>query len=175
MIPMKFVTVVAGALLILLGIFGYLGGGESGPSPEAAEISSESQDDSNAGGETAKSADAKSDSVAKSDKKGSSITALIPAGFGLLILICGFVAFNENLRKHAMHGALGIALLGLIAGIARLATKVGPMITGEIGFERPTIFVCLMSLICLIFLVLGIQSFVAARRAQSAESAADTN
>ncbi len=37
-----------------------------------------------------------------------SVTALIPAFFGLPILLCGLLALKESLRMHAMHG---VALL----------------------------------------------------------------
>ena len=51
----------------------------------------------------------------------ASLTAMIPAAFGLLLLILGFVAKSrENLRKHLMHAAVLAGLLGFIIPTARL-------------------------------------------------------
>src|SRR2546423_776405 len=49
----------------------------------------------------------------------ASMTALIPGLFGVLLMICGIVAFNPDLRKHAMHAAAMISLLGVIGAIVR--------------------------------------------------------
>ena len=49
----------------------------------------------------------------------ASPTALIPAVVGILIGICGVVALRESLRKHAMHGAVLVGLLGCLAGAGR--------------------------------------------------------
>jgi len=44
---------------------------------------------------------------------GASKTALIPSFFGVVFIILGGLAVaNLNLRKHLMHGAAGLALLG---------------------------------------------------------------
>ena len=42
----------------------------------------------------------------------SSSTALIPAIFGVLLLVLGFLARSEAARKHAMHAAATVALVG---------------------------------------------------------------
>ena len=42
----------------------------------------------------------------------SSPTALIPAIFGVLLLVLGFLARSEATRKHAMHAAATVALVG---------------------------------------------------------------
>ena len=50
--------------------------------------------------------------LAEPDEAGAkSITAMIPAFFGVPILLLGFVATKAALRKHAMHGAV---LLGFV-------------------------------------------------------------
>ncbi len=40
-----------------------------------------------------------------------SVTALIPAIFGVLLVVFGAIAQKEHLRKHAMHGAAVVGLL----------------------------------------------------------------
>lgn len=50
-----------------------------------------------------------------------SVTALIPAFFGIAILLCGFgSALNDGLRKHLMHFSAIVALLGALASGGRL-------------------------------------------------------
>jgi hypothetical protein len=90
----------------------------------------------------------------------ASITALIPAFFGLVIALLGAVAkSNESLRKHLMHGALLIALIGLIVPAYRLLSM-----GSAISLTPAVVSQAAMALLCLMFLVLGIQSFVNARR-----------
>jgi len=49
-----------------------------------------------------------------------SLTALIPAIAGGLLLICGLLAMNPAIRMHAMHGAAMVGLLGFLAPLGRL-------------------------------------------------------
>jgi hypothetical protein len=90
----------------------------------------------------------------------ASVTALIPAFFGLVIALLGaFAKSNESLRKHLMHGALLVALIGFIVPAYRLLSM-----GGAISLTPAVVSQAAMALLCLMFLVLGIQSFVNARR-----------
>ena len=94
----------------------------------------------------------------------ASLTALIPALFGLLLVIFGFAAkAKENLRKHIMHAAVLVGLLGFLA-TASSFLKVGALLGGTA--ERPSAVVAqlAMSIVCLAFVVLCVRSFIAARR-----------
>ncbi len=93
-----------------------------------------------------------------------SITALIPAFLGLPMLILGWVAQNEKYLKHAMHGAAVLALLGLGGTVGGLI-KFFRMIGGE-QFERGSAITvqAIMALLCLIFLIFAVRSFIDARR-----------
>lgn len=102
-------------------------------------------------------------------KKGPSPTLFIPAIFGGLLLLCGSIALKDNLRKHAMHAAAAIALLGgLVAGgrgASALLKAPDP--------EKPmnvlaVISVWSMAILCLVFVGLCVQSFMAAARARRA-------
>ncbi len=93
-------------------------------------------------------------------------TALIPAGFGLLLILLGALARKESLRKHAMHLAAAVGLLGAIgAGIMLLM----PLIEGT-GIARPVAYACtaVMCALCLAFVGLCVNSFVQARRRRAA-------
>ncbi len=106
-------------------------------------------------------------SVAEGVKKGPSPTLFIPAIFGGLLMLCGAIAMKDHLRKHAMHAAAAIALIGgLVAGgrgASALLKAPDP--------EKPvnmlaTISVWSMSILCLVFVGLCVQSFMAAARAR---------
>lgn len=87
-------------------------------------------------------------------------TALIPAGIGALILICGVIAsLNEALRKHLMHAAVVIALLGFIATAVRLIMKASELNLAVLS-QLAT------SIVCLVFVILAIKSFTEARRSR---------
>ena len=96
-----------------------------------------------------------------------SVTALIPTFFGLPLLILGLLArAREGWRKHAMHAAAAIALLGLlgtITGIPKLLTLLGG---GEVARPTAAVVQSVMALLCAIFVVLAVRSFIAARRAR---------
>ena len=49
----------------------------------------------------------------------TSITAMIPAFFGAAFLVCAMVARKEAARKHAMHAAVALGLIGAIAALVR--------------------------------------------------------
>ena len=93
-----------------------------------------------------------------------SITALIPAFLGVPILFLGFFSINEKYLKHSMHAAAVLMLLGFGGTVSGLI-KFFRMLGGEI-FERPSAITiqAIMAVICLIFLVLAIKSFIDARR-----------
>lgn len=92
-----------------------------------------------------------------------SITALIPAFFGIVILTLGLLAKKEKLRKHVMHVALLIALLGLIGSFSGIPKSISLMAGNEITRPSAAIAQALMAIICLVYLILGIQSFIKAR------------
>jgi hypothetical protein len=90
----------------------------------------------------------------------ASLTALIPAAFGFVLEICGFVAKSkEPLRKHLMHVAVVVALLGFIMTAARLLMKISTFSLGAAAVSQIS-----MAVVCLIFVILAIRSFAAARR-----------
>ncbi len=94
-------------------------------------------------------------------------TALIPAAFGFLLIAFGIMARNEKLRKHAMHGAAVVGLLGFIGTVPGFWQGI-MMLTGQ-TVERPeaTIAKSVMALLCLAFVVMTVKSFIAARKARA--------
>ena len=98
-------------------------------------------------------------------------TALIPAGFGALLLLLGFGALvKPNARKHFMHAAAAVALLGAIGGFGMFAVRLG----GGAGLTLATGSMLTMGVLCAVLVVLCVRSFTAARRAREAGGGATT-
>jgi hypothetical protein len=92
----------------------------------------------------------------------TSITAMIPAFFGAALVICALIARKEPARKHAMHAAVAIALIGALAALGR---GVPAALAG--GASRPAVISQLaMGVLMLVYVALGVQSFIAARKAR---------
>lgn len=95
-------------------------------------------------------------------------TALIPCFFGVLIGASGLLALAKpDLRKHAMHAAAGVALIGL-AGTGRAATAIGTVFDGTAKRPEAVVAQTAMAVLCVVFLALCIKSFIDARRARNA-------
>ncbi len=96
----------------------------------------------------------------------SSVTALIPAAFGVVLLMLGLVAKRPAATKHAMHAAATVALLGLLGTARGLADVVTLLGGGTV--ERPLAVgaMAAMALTLATFLWLCVQSFRAARKAR---------
>jgi hypothetical protein len=94
---------------------------------------------------------------------GASLTALIPAMVGAVFLILALVARSPEARKHVMHAAVAIALLAVIGGLPRIMTAVN---AGDI--RRPAVMAQIaMAAILAIYVLLGVKSFIDARRART--------
>ena len=95
---------------------------------------------------------------------GVSRTALIPAVLGAALLGLGHLAKTERWRRHAMHAAMIVALVG-IAGSARGLMQLPAVLSGETVSRPAAVYAQSMTAVALlILLIAGIRSFVAARR-----------
>jgi hypothetical protein len=103
---------------------------------------------------------------------GASATALIPAGFGVLFMILGLIARNQARRKHAMHGAAVLALVGLAATFTGALKAFTLMGGGTVERPQAVIAQGVMALLCLVFLIFAIRSFIQARRTPKGASQA---
>lgn len=100
----------------------------------------------------------------------ASITALIPAFFGLPIGLLGGVALQagEKVRAHTMHAAVVIALLGLLGSAGGVPGAIKLVTGGDVSRPPAVVAKAIMALFCLIFIALSVKSFIAARRKRSA-------
>jgi hypothetical protein len=98
----------------------------------------------------------------------ASLTALIPLAFGLLLAVCGALARREALRKHAMHAAAVLGLLGFLGPLRVLPQMLALLRGGAVAHRAAVLDQLAMMVLCGIFLALCIRSFVTARRARAA-------
>jgi uncharacterized membrane protein YeaQ/YmgE (transglycosylase-associated protein family) len=126
---MPFLSVIFGAALIALGLWGYLTG------------------------------------------ESKSVTALIPAFFGAVLVLAGFVAMVERFLKHAMHLAALVGLVGCALAAWRFALKAAEKLDLN---DRKTASLGGMTILCGLFVVLCIGSFIQARRRRRAAAQAQS-
>jgi hypothetical protein len=108
--------------------------------------------------------------------------ALIPVVLGVLLILLGLVANTEDVKRRmvAMHIAVTVGLLGFLGTIPGLIAMVGFVIgthqeTANERIEVGTLSVHKLaaevqsatSILCLIFVLLCVRSFIAARRARA--------
>jgi hypothetical protein len=97
----------------------------------------------------------------------ASWTALIPAILGAVILASGLIALRK--QKIGIHLALIVAVLGVL-GTSMNVMQLGELIAGDA--ERPVaVITSLITFALLIaYVVLGVRSFMAARRWNAAQA-----
>jgi hypothetical protein len=90
-------------------------------------------------------------------------TALIPAYFGIAMVILGMLGRSAARLKLAMHLAVVVAVLGFAGSFPGVIA----LLSGTA--ERPAAAVAqaIMALLTGIFIVLAVKSFIDARRARS--------
>jgi multisubunit Na+/H+ antiporter MnhF subunit len=96
-------------------------------------------------------------------------TALIPAYIGIVLAICGFFAHTPETKRRMlfMHIAVTIGLLGFL-GTAKSIVDFIEMANGR-QFPHPSAVEekAAMAVLLLVFVVMCVRSFIAARRARS--------
>lgn len=94
-----------------------------------------------------------------------SMTAAMPAFLGAIFAVLAVVGFSPSRRKHAMHG---VAVLALLGAVGSLYPVVKTLVKGDdLVINSPKTLTSLgSSILCLILLVLCVQSFIAARKAR---------
>lgn len=140
---MSKVAIAIGLLLIVVGVAGYL-------TPNTVVVSEGDTD-----GEVVEAK--------------RSFTALIPAAFGIPILLCGiWGTTSPNSSKNAMHIAVTLGLLGALAATGRGIVSLLKFINGDEFNQRAFVFLILMGVLCWIFVIACVMSFINARKAQDA-------
>ena len=106
----------------------------------------------------------------------TSPTALIPAGIGGILAVCGLLAFKESRRKHAMHVAMLLAVVGIAGTVTALPGVWSAYEVVFQGAEPPTtedgepfrgpavLARSATAVVCILLLVFGIRSVITARK-----------
>ena len=93
----------------------------------------------------------------------SSVTALIPAFFGVLVLVAGLLALDEKKRRLAMHAASALGLLGFLGTFSGLVKFFTLISGGEVARPAAVVSQTIMAVLSLIFFLLCLRSFIAVR------------
>jgi hypothetical protein len=106
--------------------------------------------------------------VSWSTSESKSPTALIPAYFGAAFVIGGLVAQKDSLRKHAMHFAAAIGVIGFLGGAVMGFPKIPAWFAGDldaVGVNKVK-SQTILALTCLVYVLLCVKSFIDARTAR---------
>lgn len=98
-------------------------------------------------------------------------TALIPAYAGLVLIVLGILARKDSFRKHAMHAAVMVGLLGFLGNLTALPACFTLITGGSIEHPAAPIARGIKALSCAIYVGLCVRSFIQARKARLAQHA----
>lgn len=103
---------------------------------------------------------------------GTHLTALIPCAFGTVLGIAGVLALSNDPKQRMlwMHVAVTVALLGFLGSFSRAIDEYiqahGEPLAHPVAVE----YQAAMAAICLVFVILCVRSFIAARRARNPDT-----
>ncbi len=99
-----------------------------------------------------------------------SVTALIPAFFGVVLTGVGALAqAKPGIRMHIMHAAVLLGLLGFFGSIGGAIKLVKWLVGGEEPTRPPAVIVqAIMAAMMVAFVALCVKSFIDARKARKA-------
>lgn len=101
-----------------------------------------------------------------------SVTALIPAFFGVVLLVLGVLAGRGVARKHLLHIGAVLGFVGFLATVAGLVEVLtGWMSPDDAPVKAAQAARAIMAVLSLVFVVLMFKSFVDARRNRSRSAA----
>jgi len=97
-------------------------------------------------------------------------TALIPAYFGLALVVCGALANSpsDKRRMIVMHIAVTVGLLGFLGSGVMAVVETVKAHGGPLAHPPAVASQAAMALLCLVYVALCVRSFIAARRSRNA-------
>ncbi len=95
-------------------------------------------------------------------------TWLIPSVVGLPLIVLGLVAtMNAASKKHVMHAAVTLALLGGLLALGQGVSQIVQwMVAGKAILPLAAGMIWAMTLICFAFVGLCVRSFITARKSR---------
>lgn len=94
-------------------------------------------------------------------------TALIPAAFGLLLVVFGVLARNDKRRKLAMHIAVTVGLLGFLGTVSGLIDLPTLISGGTVARPGAVISKSIMAALMAVYVAMCVKSFIDARRSRA--------
>jgi uncharacterized membrane protein len=97
-------------------------------------------------------------------------TALIPAWFGLVLIISGALANTEDTKRRMiwMHIAVTVGLLGFLGSGSMAIVETVKAHGAPLAHPEAVESQVAMAIVCLLFVALCVRSFITARRARPA-------
>ena len=102
-----------------------------------------------------------------------SVTALIPAFFGVIFVVLGAIMRDQSRARHAGHAAATLALLGLLGSARGVPAVITLAQGGEVQRPAAAVAQAVMVVLCLAYVALAIKSFLDARKPRQAGPAAE--
>ncbi len=96
-----------------------------------------------------------------------SITAFIPSFFGIAFLILGVLGRAESRRKMMMHIAIALGVLAIVGTFNGIIATVSYFGGGEVARPAAVIAQAIMSILSILYVAMGVKSFIDARRTQA--------
>jgi hypothetical protein len=92
-------------------------------------------------------------------------STLFPTWFGLALAVCGLLALTEDQKRRMlwMHAAAVLGLVGFLGAGYRALSVLIQAHGATLAFPIAVANQLAMSLICLVFVILCVRSFIAAR------------
>jgi len=101
-----------------------------------------------------------------------SFSIFIPTIVGAPLILLGlFSLLKPGLRKHLMHAAVTLGLLGALAALGRGIPQILKVLRQETVDWLPVSMVWAMVILCVTYVLLCIESFISARKARQAAEA----
>jgi len=98
-------------------------------------------------------------------------TSLIPAGFGLVLALSGWLASGDDAKKRMlwMHIAVTVGLVGFIFPAVMSIKALIHAHAQQVEVAHPAAVhsQMIMAFVCLVFVILCVRSFIAARRSRT--------
>ena len=118
---------------------------------------------------------------AMSEPEHKSLTAFIPSGFGLVLVLLGQIAQgdSEKRRMHTMHAAVLVGLVGMVVPAVMTALDIQKHYADPPAERLPSTLAttgkATMAVICCVFVGLCVKSFIDVRRARKQTASAPPN
>jgi hypothetical protein len=96
-------------------------------------------------------------------------SALIPTWFGAVLALLGFLATTEDSKKRMlyMHIAVTVGLLGFLYSVSGIVDYIRMLFGVQFPHPKAVEEMAAMSVLLLVFVILCVRSFIAARRARA--------